>query len=276
MSAGGQAAEQSAAVLLQSAEGVLEITLNRPERLNALGAQMADELQAALGQAARDRATRAVLITGAGRAFCAGADLVELGEQQRGERSGAPTIDVRSALERRYNPLLRSIRAIDKPVISAVGGPAVGIGCSLALACDLVIASQSAYFALIFSRIGLVPDGGASLLVPLRAGAGRFLEMAILGERVSAELALSWGLVNRVVADQELAGQARELAGRLAAGPTLAYGGIKRELGGLVDDLLDRALAREAQIQQEMAASADAAEGILAFLAKRAAVFRGA
>ena len=273
MSSGSQAAQSSPPVLLQSSDGVLEITLNRPERLNACGAQMADALRAALEEAAGDRALRAVLITGAGRAFCAGADLVELGEQRAGDEP-AP-LEVRAALEQRYNPLLRGIRAIEKPVIAAVRGPAVGIGCSLALACDLVVASRSAYFALIFSRIGLVPDGGASLLVPLRAGAGRFLEMAILGEPVGAEQALAWGLVNRVVADEELARQARDLARRLAAGPTLAYGGVKRELGGLIDDLLEQALSREAEIQQQMAQSADAAEGILAFLSKREARFSG-
>src|SRR5579875_2912881 len=224
MSSGSQAAQSGPPVLLHSSDGVLEITLNRPERLNACGAQMAEALQAALEEAAGDRALRAVLITGAGRAFCAGADLVELGEQRAGEEQAPP--DVRAALERRYNPLLREIRAIEKPVIAAVGGPAVGIGCSLALACDLVVAARSAYFALIFSR---------------------------------------------VVPDEELAQQARDLARRLAAGPTLAYGGVKRELGGLIDDLLEQALSREAEIQQQMAQSADAAEGILAFLSKRQA-----
>jgi 2-(1,2-epoxy-1,2-dihydrophenyl)acetyl-CoA isomerase len=286
-----QSANQSAPVLISSAEGVLEITLNRPERRNAVDGAMAAGLLRAFDEQAREPAVRAVLISGAGGAFCAGADLADLREHREAtadraypegtgadapaEIAGQAPPDVRSVLERRYHPLLRSMRTIEKPVLCAVQGPAVGIGCSLALTCDLVLASESAYFSLIFSRIGLVPDGGASLLVPLRAGVGRFLEMAMLGERIGAEQALAWGLINRVCAEQELGAQAQELARRLAAGPTLAYGGIKRELGGLADDLLERALAREAQIQQEMASSADAAEGILAFLTKRAPVFRG-
>jgi 2-(1,2-epoxy-1,2-dihydrophenyl)acetyl-CoA isomerase len=163
-----------------------------------------------------------------------------------------------------------------KPVLAAVNGPAVGIGCSLALACDLLVAKESAYFLLAFVNIGLVPDGGSSLLLPERIGLARTAEMAMLGERIPARQALEWGLVNRVAADDAFEQEVEALAARLAAGPTRSYAGSKRQLNAWMFARMDEQLALEAQIQQEMAASGDFAEGVQAFLEKRAARFQGA
>ena len=168
---------------------------------------------------------RAIMITGAGRGFSSGADL---GEQRSGVDGAAPDLSAR--LRELYNPIILSVREIPKPVIAAVNGPAAGIGCSLALACDLIVAAESAFFLLAFVNIGLVPDGGVTAVVPARAGAARAAEMAMLGERVPAAQALEWGLINRVVADDELEREAGELLAKLAAGPTRAYANIKRLL----------------------------------------------
>jgi 2-(1,2-epoxy-1,2-dihydrophenyl)acetyl-CoA isomerase len=164
---------------------------------------------------------------------------------------------------------------MEKPVVAAVNGPAVGIGCSFALVCDLVVAAESAYFLLAFVNIGLVPDGGSSLLIPARAGFARASEMALLGERVPAAQALEWGLVNRVVPDAELTGEVEALAARLAAGPTRSYAGAKRQLNASVFGILDDQLALEAEVQQEAAGTDDFVEGVSAFVAKRQARFAG-
>src|SRR5215211_422254 len=176
----------------------LRIELNRPERMNAWDKQLGLDLLAAVELAAADPTVRAVTITGAGRAFSSGADL-RAGFDPTPE--GHP--DVGTALRERYHPIITTVRTMPKPVVAAVNGPAVGIGCSLALACDLVIARESAYLLLAFVNIGLVPDGGSSVLVPARAGAGRAATMAMLGERIGARQALEWGLVNRVHADED-------------------------------------------------------------------------
>jgi 2-(1,2-epoxy-1,2-dihydrophenyl)acetyl-CoA isomerase len=249
---------------------VLTIELNRPDSLNAWNQALGEELLAAVREAAGDEAVRAVLVTGAGRAFSSGADL----------RAGFETTpdghpDVRKALTERYHPIITGIRAMPKPVVAAVNGPAVGIGCSLALACDLVVAAESAYFLLAFVNIGLVPDGGSSVLVPERVGFARAAEMAMLGERIPAPQALAWGLVNRVVPDGELANAARELAERLAAGPTRSYAGSKRQLNAWRFARMESQLELEADIQQEMAASGDFQEGVQAFLERRSPRFRG-
>jgi 2-(1,2-epoxy-1,2-dihydrophenyl)acetyl-CoA isomerase len=257
-------------VALHRDGAVLTIELNRPDSLNAWNQALGEELLAAVREAAGDEAVRAVLVTGAGRAFSSGADL----------RAGFETTpdghpDVRKALTERYHPIITGIRAMPKPVVAAVNGPAVGIGCSLALACDLVVAAESAYFLLAFVNIGLVPDGGSSVLVPERVGFARAAEMAMLGERIPAPQALAWGLVNRVVPDGELANAARELAERLAAGPTRSYAGSKRQLNAWRFARMESQLELEADIQQEMAASGDFQEGVQAFLERRSPRFRG-
>jgi 2-(1,2-epoxy-1,2-dihydrophenyl)acetyl-CoA isomerase len=176
---------------------------------------------------------------------------------------------VRTTLVERYHPIITGLRRMPKPVVAAINGPAVGIGCSAALACDLLVAAESAYLLLAFVNIGLVPDGGSSLFVPSRAGMARAAEMAMLGERVPAEQALAWGLVNRVVADDAFEDAVDELADRLGKGPTRSYAGTKRQLNAWLYGGMDEQLELEADIQQEMAGSEDFAEGVMAFLGKR-------
>jgi 2-(1,2-epoxy-1,2-dihydrophenyl)acetyl-CoA isomerase len=251
--------------------GVAEITLNRPERLNAWTAQFGDELREALLTDAADPSVRAVLITGAGRGFSSGADLKEMLEQ--GAAGEIP--DVGEMLRTRYHPIIKGIRELPKPVVAAVNGPAVGIGCSLALACDLIWAGESAIFGLAFVNIGLVPDGGSTFLVPVAAGKARALEMALLGEPLTAERALEWGLINRVVPDGELMTEARGLAGRLAQGPTRSYANSKRALNNSFLKIMDEQLDLEADIQGEMVKTSDFIEGVSAFVEKRDPRFTG-
>jgi 2-(1,2-epoxy-1,2-dihydrophenyl)acetyl-CoA isomerase len=248
----------------------LRIELNRPDRMNAWDRQLGVDLLSAIEDATADESVRAVTITGAGRAFSAGADL-----KAGFEPSAQGHPDVESRLREIYHPIIAGIRRMPKPVLAAVNGPAAGIGCSLALACDLIVARESAYLMLAFVNIGLVPDGGSSLLVPSRVGFARAAEMAMLGERVPARQALEWGLVNRVVADDDFDAEVDALAERLATGPTRSYAGAKAQINARVYAGLDEQLELEASLQQEMAGSADFGEGVLAFLEKRAARFTG-
>jgi 2-(1,2-epoxy-1,2-dihydrophenyl)acetyl-CoA isomerase len=257
---------------LQVADGAATITLNRPDVLNAWNAQFGKDLLEAVEACAGDDAVRAVLIRGSGRGFSSGADLRDVGGDTTPE--GYP--DVRKALVERYHPIITGIRRMPKPVVAAVHGPAVGIGCSLALCCDLILASESAYFLLAFVNIGLVPDGGSSVFVPSRTGFARAMEMAMLGERVPAARALEWGLVNRVVADDAFETESSALLERLATGPTRSYAGTKRQLNNWLYSRMDDQLELEADIQQEMAATGDFAEGVMAFAQKRRAGFQGA
>jgi 2-(1,2-epoxy-1,2-dihydrophenyl)acetyl-CoA isomerase len=260
------------AVNLSVAEGLATIELNRPDALNAWNTELGEELKAAIERVGGDDAVRAVVIRGAGRAFSSGADLKDLGGHAT-TPEGRP--DLRSVLVETYHPIITGIRRMPKPVVAAVNGPAVGIGLSLALSCDLVIAAESAYLLLAFVNIGLVPDGGSSLFVPARAGFGRAAELALLGERLSAAQALEWGLVNRVVPEDRLATEAGELGRRLAAGPTQSYAGAKRQLNATVYARLDEQLELEADVQQELAGSSDFVEGVGAFVQKRQPVFSG-
>jgi 2-(1,2-epoxy-1,2-dihydrophenyl)acetyl-CoA isomerase len=259
-------------VELLLADGVATVTLNRPQALNAWNKQLGLDLLAALDRVAADEQARAVVITGAGRAFSSGADLKDAGGEDL-TPEGRP--DVYKVLTERYHPIMQAIRELEKPVIAAVNGPAVGIGCSLALCCDLIVAAQSSYFLLAFVNIGLVPDGGSSLFVPSRIGMARASELALLGERLPAERALEWGLVNRVVADERLAEEVAALAARLAAGPTRAYAGAKRQLNSWLYARMAEQLELEAQIQREMAGSDDFVEGATAFAEKRPPRFSG-
>jgi 2-(1,2-epoxy-1,2-dihydrophenyl)acetyl-CoA isomerase len=253
--------------------GAAKIELNRPDRLNAWNRQFGYDLLAAVQSVADDEAVRAVTVTGAGRGFSSGADLKDMGSQDDRTPEGHP--DVRTTLTERYHPIITGIRHMPKPVLAAVNGPAVGIGCSLALACDLIVASESAYLMLAFVNIGLVPDGGSSLFVPARAGKTRAFEMAMLGERVSASTALDWGLINRVYEDGRFGEESEALLTKLAEGPTRSYAGIKRQLNNRIYWGMDEQLELEADIQQEMAASGDFVEGVLAFAQKRPAKFAG-
>ena len=260
-------------VTLWRAGGAAKIELNRPDSLNSWNDQLSTDLWAAFERVRDDDGVRAVVLTGAGRAFCSGADLKGMGDRVLVKEDGTP--DLERGLHERYHPVLTGLRRLEKPVLSAVNGPAVGVGLSLALTADLVVARPSAYFLLAFVNIGLVPDGGSSAFVPARIGVARAAEMAMLGERVGAEKALDWGLINRVIADADWHAEVDALTERLAAGPTRSYAGSKRQLNAWAYDRLDGQLALEAAVQQEMAGSADFAEGVGAFLAKRPAVFTG-
>jgi 2-(1,2-epoxy-1,2-dihydrophenyl)acetyl-CoA isomerase len=256
---------------LSVSEGVATIELNRPDALNAWTTQFGHDLLAAVRHAETNEEVRAVLITGAGRGFSSGADLKEIGSSQTD--GGRP--DVYRQLTEVYHPIMQEIRRLEKPVVAGVNGPAVGIGCSLALCCDLIVAAESAYFLLAFVNIGLVPDGGSSLWLPTRLGMARAMELCMLGERLPAPRALEWGLINRVVPDEQLRLQAGELAGRLAAGPTRSYAGTKRQLNNWLYSRMGEQLELEAQIQREMSGSEDFVEGAMAFIQKRPAAFRG-
>lgn len=252
------------------------VELNRPDALNAWNFQLGVDLREALEGVGADDSVRAVLITGAGRGFSSGADL---SEDRHGEADDAlgddGQLDLSKRLRERYHPIIRAIREMPKPVIAGVNGPAAGIGCSLALSCDLIVAAHSSFFLLAFVNIGLVPDGGSSAFVPARIGKARAAEMMMLGERVPAPKALEWGLVNEVVPDESLRGEAEELLERLAAGPTRSYAGSKALINRRYFAELEAQLEAEADTQREMGRTADFTEGVMAFASKRDPEFKG-
>jgi 2-(1,2-epoxy-1,2-dihydrophenyl)acetyl-CoA isomerase len=255
----------------EQSDGIGRITLNRPKTLNAWTGEFGGELKQVVEGEASDESVRAVLVTGAGRGFSSGADL-KAGFDPHPE-DGMP--NVRKELDDTYHPIIRGVRQLEKPVVAAVNGPAVGIGCSLALACDLVLCAESAYFGLAFVNIGLMPDGGSTLFVPASVGKARAFEMAMLGERVSSQRALDWGLVNRVHPDDKLMDEANALVEKLAAGPTRSYAGTKRALNQIPFPRLDEQLDLEAEIQHDLARSKDFMEGVGAFAEKRDPAFQG-
>jgi 2-(1,2-epoxy-1,2-dihydrophenyl)acetyl-CoA isomerase len=247
------------------------LTLNRPDTLNAWTAEFGSELKAVIQGEAADASVRALLVTGAGRGFSSGADLKSGFEPHPDD--GKP--DVRKELHELYHPVIAGIRRLEKPVVAAVNGPAVGIGCSLALACDLILAAESAFFGLAFVNIGLMPDGGSTLFVPAAVGKARAFQMALLGERVSAQKALEWGLVNYVHPDDRLMGEAQALVEHLARGPTRSYASSKRALNRMLYPDLDGQLDLEAELQHALARTDDFLEGVSAFVQKRTAAFQG-
>ena len=257
--------------VLVSLEGSVQtITLNRPEKLNAFNPEMHRELRAALERAADVDAVRAVLLTGAGRAFCAGQDLSE-----RDVSAGAAPIDLSVSLGSHYNPLVRRMRALPKPIVCAVNGVAAGAGANIALACDLVIAARSASFVQAFSKIGLVPDSGGTWFLPRLVGSARAMGLALLAEKLTAEDAERWGLIWKVVEDAQLAKEAGLAAQNLAAGPTRGYGLLKRALQASAGNSLDAQLDLERDLQREAGVSEDYREGVSAFKEKRAPRFKG-
>jgi 2-(1,2-epoxy-1,2-dihydrophenyl)acetyl-CoA isomerase len=257
--------EPESPLLSEVADGVATLTLNRPEALNALNSQLRGDLLAAFKAAARDESTRAVVLTGAGRGFCAGADL----------RGGTAERDFRSVLTAEYNPLIEAVRALPKPVVAAVNGVAAGAGVSLALAADVVVASEEARFVPAFNRIGLVPDSGLARILVRGVGRHRAFEI-LMGERqLGAGDARDLGLVAAVVPADRLAETVRELAQRLADGPTVAIGLTKRLLNRAEQATLHEALAAEAALQELAGRTDDHAEGVAAFGEKRDPRFGG-
>src|SRR5947199_2581294 len=251
-------------ILVESFAGYRRITLNRPERLNALTVEMAAVLHAALDEAEADKSCRALLLTGAGRGFCAGQDLTEI--------VGAAPSDLTRLLEH-YHPLILKIRALPIPVVCAVNGVAAGAGANLALAGDIVLAARSASFVQAFARFGLVPDCGGTWFLPRLVGTARARALALLAEPLPAETAAEWGLIWRMVEDERLMDEAQALAARLATQASTALALTKRALDAAGNNTLDHQLDREGELQLEAGKSPDHAEGVRAFLDKRAPVF---
>ncbi len=260
----------SETVLVARRGGVVELTLNRPDRLNAFNAEMHEALARALAGVAADATVRAVLLTGAGRAFCAGQDLSE-----RTVADGESPPDLGATLEHWYNPLVRRLRTLERPVVCAVNGVAAGAGANIALACDIVLAARSASFIQAFARIGLVPDSGGTWLLPRLVGEARARALALLGEKVTAEQAEAWGMIWKVVDDARLMEEARALADRLAAGPTRGFALIKRALLESWTNDLDAQLDLERDLQREAGRTEDYREGVRAFVEKRPPRFVG-
>ncbi len=251
-------------ILYEVQDGIATITLNRPDKLNAFTAEMHTELQDALKAVEKDDSVRVLVFTGAGRAFCSGANL----------GGGTDMEAIGDTLRRTYNRLINRIHNLEKPVIAAVNGVAAGAGCSLALACDLRIVADAASFIMAFVRIGLVPDSGPTYYLTRLVGMGRALEMCLLGDKVTAEDALRWGMVNKVVPAADLSAAVADWAGRLAQGPR-SVGLIKRQFYRTANMNLDEALEYEAYMQEIAASTADFREGVAAFLEKRQARFTG-
>jgi len=246
---------------------VATLTLDDEPVLNAIGPTMARGMKAALDKVEASP-VRALILTGAGRAFCTGANLAEAGE------SGRPPT-VRDTLEVGYHPMLRRLKSLPMPLVVAVNGAAAGVGMSFALMGDIIMAARSAYFLQAFVRIGLMPDGGSTWLLPRLIGLARARELSILGEKLMPDKALEWGLINRVVVDAALAMEARALAERLAAGPTRAYALMRRAYWASLDNAYERQLDLEVELQSEASRTEDFREGVAAFLEKRPAKFKG-
>ena len=261
---------RSETVLSALADGVLTLTLNRPDKLNAFNEEMHLALRESLQRAHDDAGVRAVLLTGTGRGFCAGQDL-----GNRDPRKGGPAPDLGDTLERFYNPNMRMIRALSKPVICAVNGVAAGAGANMALACDIVLAAHSAKFIQAFSKIGLVPDSGGSWSLPRIIGEPRAKALMLTAEPLMAEQAADWGLIWKTVEDDALMDEARALATRLAAGATLGLGLTKTLIHQAATRSFDEQLDLERDAQQQAGRSRDYAEGVTAFLEKRKPEFTG-
>ena len=254
-------------ILASTTDGVLTLTLNRPDALNSFTVEMKEGLLAALKDAARNKEVRVVILTGAGRAFSAGQDLKE--------RAGPDVNDLGTELRTRYNPIILAMRRLEKPIIGAINGVAAGAGISIAMACDIVIASDKASFMEAFGRVGLVPDTGSSWFLPRLVGPARAAEMMFTADSVDTATAGQIGLINRVVPADSLMNEANALAGRLAKAAPIALALAKRALNRALNSDLEDALEFEAQLQSIAGRSADHKEGVAAFVEKRAPDFKG-
>lgn len=254
------------AILYDLSDNVATITLNQPQRMNALTPTLLDEVADAIGSA-RAGGARALILTGAGDAFCSGADLV-------GDGTGMPE-DLGLLLDNHYHPVVRALADLDVPVISAINGPAVGAGLSFALAADIVLMARSAYLLLAFANIGLVPDAGATWLIAKSVGRTKALEMALLAEKLTAEQALDYGLITRAIDDGKLLEEARAIATKLARGPSLALGFIRKQVAAALDSTLAQTLAIEKANQTAAGRTHDFREAVAAFGEKRKPIFRG-
>lgn len=257
-------------IQFELAAGIARLTLNRPERLNSFNVQMHDEVRDALERVRDDVECRVLVLTGAGRGFCAGQDL--------GDRAVAPgggATDLGESIELRYKPLVLALRGLPKPVIAAVNGVAAGAGANIALACDLVIAARSATFIQSFSKLGLLPDSGGTWNLPRLVGPARAIGLAFLGEKLSAEQAAQWGLIWRCVDDAELPAVVDQLARQLAAAPTRGLARTKEAIYSSGGRTLEQQLDVERDYQRELGFSADYAEGVAAFTEKRVPRFTG-
>ena len=261
---------QSDTVLVGLDAGVLTLTLNRPDKLNSFNEEMHGALRAGFERAGADAAVRAVLLTGAGRGFSAGQDLGD-----RDPRKATQPPDLGRTLDLFYNPTLRLIRTLEKPVVCAVNGVAAGAGANIALACDIVLAARSARFIQAFAKIGLVPDAGGSWSLARILGEPRAKALALLAEPIDAEAAAAWGMIWKAIDDDRLLEEARGVAARLAAGPTRGLGLTKRAIQAAAGNSLDAQLDLERDLQREAGRTSDYAEGVTAFLEKRKPEFRG-
>jgi 2-(1,2-epoxy-1,2-dihydrophenyl)acetyl-CoA isomerase len=254
-------------LLYEVNHGTAWITLNRPDVLNAFNEELSTELHNALREAEKDESVRCVVITGAGRGFCSGQDLKS--------HSGEEHRSLKDSLIRRYNPMIRRIRSMEKPVIAMINGVAAGAGCSLALACDMRIMAESASLIEVFIRIGLVPDSGSHWFLVRTVGLAKAFELAALGDKIDARQSLELGLVNKITPDETLRRETEDLANRLAASPTRAIGLIKRALNKAIHSDLETILNYESYIQEIASLSEDHREGIRAFIEKRKPEYKG-
>ncbi len=250
--------------------GVARLTLNRPDRLNSFNDAMHAEVRDALGRVRDDSSARVLLLTGAGRGFCAGQDLSD-----RAVAAGDAPVDLGASIERNYKPLVLALRSLPMPVICAVNGVAAGAGANLAFACDLVIAAKSASFIEAFAKLGLIPDTGGTYFLPRLAGTARAMGIALLGEKISAEQAAAWGLIWQCVEDAELAATADRLAAHFAQAPTRGLARTKQALYASAGNTLEAQLDLERDFMRELGASDDYREGVAAFMAKRPPNFSG-
>jgi 2-(1,2-epoxy-1,2-dihydrophenyl)acetyl-CoA isomerase len=255
-------------ILLDRRDNILHLTLNRPDKLNSLTVAMLSELADVLSDISTDDEARVLVITGAGRGFCAGQDLREAGAIGDGR-------SVRNVIERHYNPIIRQIRGLAMPVVAAVNGIAAGAGANLALACDIVVAAESASFVQAFSRIGLIPDAGGTYFLPRLVGHARALGLAMLGDAVDARKAAEWGMIWEAVPDADFPAAVDALSKRLAEMPTVALALMKQALNASGHHSLEQQLATEAELQPIAAETEDFQEGVQAFLGKRPARFFG-